>query len=178
MKLRLLTILPFLLAMGHTAQAEPLKVKPGLWEMTTATEKKNANKPTNLDKLTPEQREKVEKKLAEQVKKETKTAQSCLKDEQIQSGEAFTGKSHQASCTHTFLSRTATEQIATLTCTGANPMTGTVEIHAADPEQMTGKIEITYGAGDKLQLLTRSDITARWLGSDCGKVASNNPRRH
>jgi hypothetical protein len=43
---------------------------------------------------------------------------------------------------------------------------------------MTGKIEITYGAGDKLQLLTRSDITARWLGSDCGKVASNIPRRH
>jgi len=167
-----------LLAMNISARAEPLNVKPGLWETTTTSVKQGARRPTNLDKLTPEQRAKVEQKLDNQVKTETNTVISCLKDAQIRSGEAFIGKSHQATCSHTFLTRTPDDLIANLQCSGANGMTGRIEIHAADPEHMSGKIQMTYGAEDKLQLLNRSEVNARWIKSECGTVTARNSRNH
>src|SRR5512141_2113459 len=99
MKIKM-TVLPLvLLATNIAAQPEPLNVKPGLWETTTVTEKRGAQHPTNLDALTPEQRDKVEKKLEKQVKKETHTVQTCLKAKQIRSGETVAGKPHDASYT-------------------------------------------------------------------------------
>ena len=102
MNYRILSTPLILLALCITAQAEPLKVKPGIWETTTTTETKRANKPTNLDKLTPEQRAMVEITLENKVKKETKTVQACLSEAQIKSGENFLGKNHQANCKRTF----------------------------------------------------------------------------
>jgi hypothetical protein len=32
---------------------------------------------------------------------------------------------------------------------------------------MTGKSEMLYGAADQLQLLTKSDTSAKWLGTAC-----------
>jgi Spy/CpxP family protein refolding chaperone len=161
-----------LLAASLAAHAEPLKVKPGLWETTTVTEKKGNKHPTNLDTLTPEQRAKVEKELAARAKKETHTVNSCLKEAKIKSGEAFMGSSHHGACKRTPETQTASDQLANIECKGANPMTGKVAMHALDPEHMTGQIEMTYGAKDKLQLLTRSDVTAKWLSSDCSKAAT------
>ena len=166
-----------LLALSLSAQAEPLKVKPGLWETTTTTEMKGASRPANLDKLTPEQRAKVEKKLAERVRKETRTVQACLSEAQIKSGDTFLGKSHQASCARTFETQTDGDLVASINCAGANAMTGRVEMHAADPEHMGGRVDMIYGAAGRLQLATRSDVASRWLGSDCGKVVASNPHR-
>jgi len=178
MKYAILALPLALLAMCLPAQAEPLNVKPGLWETTTTSEKLAAKRPTNLDKLTPEQRARVEQKLTSQVKKETHTVTSCLKETQIQSGEAFIGKSHQATCAYRFPTQTSGDLVANLQCSGANAMTGRIEMHAADREHMSGTIEMTYGAGDKMQLLNRGDITARWLTSDCGKLSASNRRSH
>ena len=178
MKSKFLPIPLILLSLSITAQAEPLKVKPGLWELTTATQKKGANKPTNLDKLTPEQREKVEKKLADQVKKETKSVQACLTDEQIQNGDAFIGKTHQSTCNRTFQTQTASDLTATMECSGANKMAGTVKMHANSPEQLNGTVDMIYGDSGKLQLQTTSEITARWIKSDCGTIATKKPHRH
>lgn len=150
------------------AQAEPLKVKPGLWETTTVTEKSGANKPTNLDKLTPEQRAKVEAQLAARAKKETHTVRSCLREAQIQSAEAFMGSAKQHGCTRKLELQTASDIRAAIECRGgANPMSGKVEMHAVGDTAMTGKSEMLYGAPDRLQLLTRSEITAKWLGAQC-----------
>jgi hypothetical protein len=172
MKFKFMTCTLILLALSITAQAEPLDVKPGLWELTTVTEKKNANKPTNLDKLNPEQRDKVEKKLAEQAKKETKTAQACLREEQIKSGEVFIGKTHQANCKRTFLTQTPTDLAATLECSGVNKMSGDVAMHADNPEHLSGTVKMLYGNKGEMQMLTDSTITARWIGSDCSKITT------
>ena len=178
MKSKFLPIPLILLSLSITAQAEPLKVKPGLWELTTATQKKGANKPTNLDKLTPEQREKVEKKLADQVKKETKSVQACLTDEQIQNGDAFIGKTHQSTCNRTFQTQTASDLAATMECSGVNKMSGDVAMHADDPENLKGTLKMLYGNKGEMQMQTTSDITARWLGSDCGTIATKKTGRH
>ncbi len=162
-----------LLGYGVASKAEPLKVKPGLWETTTVTEKRGAKHPTNLDALTPEQRDKVEKKLEKQVKTETHTVKSCMRVEQIRSGEAFTGKLHRATCTKEIKTQTANDVAAAISCRGANSMTGNIEMHAADPEHMSGKVDMTYGASGKLQLFTHSEITAVWLKDDCGVATKN-----
>jgi hypothetical protein len=155
-----------------------LNAKPGLWETTTTTETKRANKPTNLDKLTPEQRDKVEKKLEDKVKKETKTVQACLSEAQIKSGETFLGKTHQSNCKRTFQAQTASDLAAILECDGANSMTGRVQMHAADPEHMSGAVEMTYGAAGSLQMKTYSSIQARWLTGDCRKVVGTSGKTH
>lgn len=177
MKFTSISIPLILLSLNMVAQAEPLKVKPGAWELTTVTEKKNANKPTNLDKLNPEQRDKVEKKLAEQAKKETKTAQACLREEQIKSGEVFIGKTHQGSCTRTFQIQTASDLTATMECSGINKMSGDVAMHADDPEHLKGIVSMIYGNKGEMQMLTTSDITARWIGDDCSKIV-NSKKKH
>jgi len=178
MKIKM-TVLPLvLLAANIAAQAEPLNVKPGVWETTTVTEKRGAKKPTNLDKLTPEQRDKVEKKLAHQTKRETHSAKSCLKAAQVKSGAAFTGGPHKANCTKAFKKQTASDVVASLSCKGANPMTGNIEMHAADAEHMSGKVDMTYGAKGNLQLFTHSEITATWLKADCGAVRKTNQNPH
>ncbi len=178
MRLKLIVLPLALLGTSFASQAEPLKVKPGIWETTTVIETKGSERPTNLEALTPEQREKVENKLAKRVKKETRTVRSCLKSEQIKSGEAFTGSPHQTVCSKTFKTQTVSDVVATLKCSGANNMTAKIKMHAADEEHISGKVDMTYGDKGKLQLFTHSEITANWLKADCGAVGKSKQKTH
>ena len=164
------TLCLFTLATG-VSRAEPLDVRPGLWETTTTVEKKRAKPPTNLEQLTPGQRARVEAKLAKQIKKETRTITACLSKARIESGEAFTGNAHRGVCDHEFETQTSRDLVAMVECRGVNKMTGTVRMHAADPEHMSGIVEMTYGPADRMQLFTRSEIRSRWITSDCGTPA-------
>ena len=158
----IITIGVSLLTMAMTTgvvRAEPLDVKPGLWETTTTIEKKRAQQPTNLDRLTPEQRAKVEAKLAHQVKRET-------------------GNAHRGACDHTFETQTSQDLIAAVECRGANKMVGTVKMHADDPEHMSGIVEMTYGPADRMQLYSRSVIESRWIRSDCGVASGSEVSGH
>jgi hypothetical protein len=176
MQLKFIVLTLALLGYGFASKAEPLKVKPGVWETTTVTEK-SGSRPTNLDTLTPEQRAKVEKKLAERVKKETHTVKSCLNASRIKSGDAFVGSPHRASCTKSFNTQTASDVVATIGCSGTNPMTGNVAMHAADAKHMSGKVDMTYGSSGKLQLFTHSRITAVWLKEDCSAAGKKSQRK-
>lgn len=157
--------------------AEPLKVKPGLWETTTQVEKKGGRHPTNLDSLNSEQRAKVERELATRAKKETRTVRSCLRESQILNGEAFLGHTpHRQACSRKVESQTATRMVARLECRGANPMQGQVEMKAPDPEHMNGLATMTYGAPERMQLMTRTEISARWVSADCSAASGQAPR--
>jgi hypothetical protein len=151
------------------ASAEPLNVKPGLWETTTTIEKKRAKQPTNLDQLTPEQRIRVEAQLAHQTKRETHTVNACLSEAKIRTGEAFTGNTHRGACNSEFKTQTDSTLEASVQCRGANQLAGTVTMNALDPEHMHGTVDMTYGPADRLQLATHSEITSRWLQAGCSK---------
>ena len=178
MKSRFIMLGLVLLAYGVASKAEPLKVKPGLWETTTVTEKRGSKHPTNLDTLTQEQRDKVEKKLSERVTRETHTVRSCLKAAQIKSGEAFAGGPHKATCTRSYKTQTVSDAVSTIRCSGVNKMTGNIEMHAADEEHMSGKVDMTYGDSGKLQLFTHSEITSVWLKEDCGSARKSKRSPH
>ncbi len=152
------------------ASADSLNVKAGLWETTTTIEKKRAQQPTNLDQLTQEQRAKVEAILERQVKRKTKTVTACLNEAKIRTGEAFTGNTHRGACEHEISTQTSEQLVASVQCSGANQLSGTVSMQALDPEHMTGSVDITYGQADRLQVLTHSEISSRWLQADCNRV--------
>lgn len=161
----------FIIAMSiSVCRAEHLDVRSGLWETTTSVEKKRAKQPTNLDQLTPEQRANVEARLAKQVKKETRKVTACLSEAKIKSGEAFTGSAHHGACDHSFETQSASDLVVRVECRGVNEMIGTVRMHAADPEHMSGTVEMTYGPAEGMQLLTHSEIDSKWLKSDCGTL--------
>ncbi|MCA9552558.1 MAG: DUF3617 domain-containing protein [Myxococcales bacterium] len=158
-------------AITSTSSVARLAVKAGVWETTTEIELKRAKAPSNLEQLTPQQRHIVEQKLAAQVKRETRTDVRCLTEAKIASGEAFTGNSHLGACAPRIEVRTPEKLVAKLECTGANALTGTVEMRAVDAEHMTGTVEMTYGRPDGLQMVNRSQLTSRWLRAECDAAA-------
>jgi hypothetical protein len=153
------------------ARLQPLNVKPGLWESTT-TYTRAGELPipaSTLDKLTPEQRARLEERMkANSGQSNTMTYKSCLKKEDLENPD-FTDKKQ---CTWTTLESTSTRAKGSATCDyrdiGAK-LSGTGEIIAVDQEHIKGTIHMTAtGSGHKM--VTDGTLRAKWLGSSCGNV--------
>jgi hypothetical protein len=157
-----------------SALAEPLKVKPGLWEITTKVNHGDVVLPPNINQLTPEQRVKVEAKLAER-NQQVLVKQSCLTQAQLDKGEAFMGGGHHQGCSNKAVSQTGKEWVTAMECTGKISGKGEIRIQAADPEHMTGTITMTTknGATDNT---TKSSLTSKWLGADCSSLSEKAPK--
>jgi hypothetical protein len=153
------------------AKLQPLNVKPGLWE-STMTYTKAGELPIpagRLDKLTPEQRARLEERMkANSGQTNTMTNKSCLKKEDLENPDFFDKKQ----CTWTTLESTSTEAKGSAICDyrdiGAK-LSGTGEIIAVDQEHIKGTIHMTAtGSGHVMN--TDGKLTAKWLGSSCGNV--------
>lgn len=167
------------LAASGLVSAEPLKVRPGLWENTTIQQLGNpAPKPTNLDQLTPEQRAKVEKQLAERGQKRSVT-KACLTQAQIERNDAFLGGQQHHACKRIPETQSASEWVTKIECSGKAAAAGEVRISAPDDRHMNATITMTAKNGAK-QRTTRSEVQARWLGEDCAaaKLSRNGAGTH
>ncbi len=168
------TILGLAVVAGLTAGAavaEPLKVKPGLWEITTTNSHGEVKTPPNIDQLTPEQRAKVMKKLAER-NQQVMVKQSCLTKEQLVKGDAFKGGSHHQGCNNKVVSQSAKEWVTAMECTGKFESKGEIRIQAKDEEHMTGTITMTTKDGKK-ENTTRSSLESKWLSADCSPLTKD-----
>jgi hypothetical protein len=166
-------------AAGAIASAEPLKVKPGLWENTTIAQRDiAASRPTNLDQLTPEQRAKVEQQLAARNQQRTVT-KACLTQAQIEKNDAFMGGAQHHACKRISVAQTASEWVTKIECSGKAAAAGEVRISAPDEQHMNASIVMTAKNGPK-ERTTRSEVQARWLGADCAaaKVSRNGAANH
>lgn len=152
------------------AQAEPLKVKPGLWEVTTRVSDGKVKTPTNLDKVKPELRDKVMEKLKAQHEK-VMVRQSCLTKAQLDKGDAFMGGSHHQGCKNKAVKQTAKEWVTQMECSGKLSSKGEIRMQAVDPETMTGTVTMTAKSGEQTKTTT-STLSSKWLGDDCS-VLSN-----
>jgi len=151
--------------------AEPLQVKPGLWEVTTQSTIRSSGMPDSikLDKMTSEKRAQVEKMLAERDKPRTSTVRSCLRKEQIDSGSGFTGGQHHQGCTQKEGLRTAHEWTTDLECSGRANVAGRIQVKAPDAAHMNLHIEMKTVVG-KVERVTTSEVTSKWLGADCSSL--------
>jgi len=153
------------------ARLQPLNVRIGLWESTmTYTRAGEFPIPAGtLDRLTPEQRARLEERMkANSGASSTMTYKSCLKKEDLENPD-FTDKKQ---CTWTTLESTSTKAKGSAVCKyqeiGAK-LSGTGEIIAVDQEHIKGTIHMTAtGSGKKM--ITDGMLTAKWLGSSCANV--------
>lgn len=161
--------LALILGMGAApALATPLKVKPGLWEITTTVSHGKTKLPPNIDQLTPELRAKVIAKL-EARDQRVMTKQSCLTQAQLDKGDAFMGGSHHMGCDSKAVKQTAKEWVTQMKCDGKFKSEGEIRITAVSPEHMRGTIAMATRSGDK-ENATQSSMESKWLGADCSPV--------
>jgi hypothetical protein len=153
--------------------AEKLNLKLGLWEMTSSTETRGMPPLPKelLDKLSPEQRKKMEADIrAEQSKgPEQDTDRECITPRDL---DRPLEPDNAKECKHTIVSSTRTSQEVHIVCTGGMPGSGSLKVSAPTPEKMTGSMNLKLGAGAEAMTI-RAELQGRWLSSDCGEEAED-----
>lgn len=148
----------------------PLNIKTGLWEVTTTTA------PTEdvmlpaalLEKLTPEQRARVEERMKARKAdpQKTTTTKQCLTRQELNRGLPF--RQAGKSCTWTALTSTSSEVEMRGECVDQGVKTeGTLRIEALGPEQAQGSVQFST-KGDNATPRFTSTFKAKWIGSVCG----------
>ncbi|MGE5243046.1 MAG: DUF3617 domain-containing protein [Betaproteobacteria bacterium] len=154
----------FVAAAVASAQAPTaLRVKLGLWEMTTTAQMSGAL-PFDTSKMTPEQRAKVEAAMKGMMQNAMAphTIKSCLTQEKLDKTLFEDNKE----CTPTMVTNTATAYSFKVVCTGKHPSTGEWQFVALTPESVKGTGHMTMENGTTVT----SNMTGKWLAADCGNV--------
>jgi Protein of unknown function (DUF3617) len=147
---------------------QPLNVKPGLWESTRTwtTAGEMPIPPSMLDRLTPEQRSRLEQRMKAQsaANNHTETDKSCVTKDDLRNPPKFTDK---AECTWTMLESTDTKAKGNATCRiEGMELTGTGEFEAPDQEHINASIHLT-STSDGRSMTTDATIKSKWRGSSC-----------
>ena len=154
------------------AKLQPLNVKPGLWE-STRTIKRAGEMPipaAMLNRLTPEQRARMEERMKANSAAHTNTTteKHCMTKEDLEKDRLKLADAKE--CTTTVLNTTTTTVKAKLVCDQEGMhATGTLELVAADPEHVNGSYQSTVN-GDGHAMNVEGTWTSKWLGSSCGDV--------
>jgi len=123
------------------AKLQPLNVKPGLWESTRTIKRAGqmAIPAEMLNRLTPEQRARMEERMSANsaAHANTTTEKHCLTREDLDKDRLKLAEAKE--CTTTVLNTTTTTVKAKLVCDQEGMhATGTLELVAADPEHVNG----------------------------------------
>jgi hypothetical protein len=154
------------------AKLQPLNIKPGLWE-TPLTIKRTGAVPIPaemLNRLTPEQRARVEERMKANSAAHTHTVKRCITKEDLER-ETWMGKMANAKdCTVTVLNSSSTRFNGKMVCDiEGMHVIGNLELVAGDPEHVDGSYHSTT-TGDGHTMNVESTWTSKWLGPGCGNV--------
>jgi hypothetical protein len=158
-----LTLLACASAWG--ADLHALDVKPGQWETTTTGGMSGISIPPDiLNKMTPEQRAKMESAMSAHGAKPMVNT-SCMTKEKLQ--QAWnTGQQSMKTCSMTLTTSSSSKQEIHMDCNqNGTKMTGSVKVEAVDSEHIHGSIQMT-AAGDHPMAMNYS-FTSKWLGAAC-----------
>lgn len=160
------------------ADNTPLKVKPGLWEMTSDSEHSGAPPipPEALAKMSPEQREKLESAMKGAMAPQHRVDKHCVTQADIDKGFDRMDQMGRGKCTQNVTSSTATLRQGSFTCAGAGgpgSSSGTYRFEARNPESVVGTWDMTMSNGGNTMKM-KSAMQGKWLGADCGDVKPRN----
>ena len=163
------------LSMLGAAQAQTT-LKPGLWEQVSTIrsdsgqiEKAMAEAQAQIAKLPPEQRQQIEKMMAERgvgIGGTTTTLRLCLSAADLERGNIPV---QAGECTQKLVSRDGSTMKVAFQCDTDPPSSGTGEIRIVSPtaNEMTATVETTVnGRPDRLHTTQKGT----WLGEDCGHI--------
>jgi hypothetical protein len=153
------------------ASAQTFAAKPGAWDMTT-TIAGNIIPPDVLAKMPPDRRAMVEKMMAEKGigNNQPSTRRSCVTKEDLD--RADFGRSSDANCTSTPVSRSTTRLVVETSCGGPPPIKGTMTFEAKTPESVVGSIDQVRPDGSKFHI----GIIGQWVGASCEGIPPVNSR--
>ncbi len=154
-------------------KSQRLNIKTGLWENTTTIDQqgKVPIPAEMLERLSPDQRARMEARMKAQPNEHTHTYtdKQCVTEKDLDNDALFSKPPAQG-CTRQVVNFTSTSAEVHYVCEmdGAKG-DGTVKVQVLNPENVKGSGQIhaiAYGQ----PINSNSSFTARWLGSDCGKV--------
>jgi uncharacterized protein DUF3617 len=150
--------------------ADRPNVKLGLWEVSrdSGTAGVPAIPEDQLARLPPEARARI----AAARGPGPHTSRHCLADRDL--GHLFQGTDdRERACTRTVVSQTATALELSLSCKSPQlpnfEAHGTVKWQLTSPETATGTIDMTTSMGAQ-PVTNHMQLSAKWLGADCGDV--------
>jgi hypothetical protein len=165
-------------------ESVPLKVRLGLWEVTTTTsaDTKSGFSPDALAKLTPEQRALYDEAIRQGADQGTKrrVEKQCLTREKLNDGSAF---NEAGTCLRSVLNSSDTKLNVSAECVQAGVRKNFfLRLEVTDSENVKGVLQ-SLVAGDDRTIRLNSTVTGKWLGSSCGDVpphpsASTNHSEH
>jgi hypothetical protein len=174
---RTLLTVGLLAATCAAAAAEPIKIRPGLWETTTTGTTTITGKPlgpdaATLDAMPPEERARVEEFIKKQASGApvVQTNQSCVTKEQLSKGLASFAGDPAPRCKTEVLEQSPTDYRFRQVCIegGAAISRVDVKIHLDSPESATTSVDGTDTSGGRTMSMT-SKAASKWIGSDCGQ---------
>jgi hypothetical protein len=156
-----------LCAVSCTAQTTPLNVKTGEWESTIASDASGQLPiPQDmLDKMTPEQRAKMEALMKARGMQGPRTTvtKNCVKKEDLDKPFGNENKS----CKQTIVTSSATKQEIHMECDmGGGKQVGTLKFEAVDSSTVKGSMQMTASNGGRTMNIN-STFSAKWLGPAC-----------
>ena len=158
---------------SHPAvKLQPLNLKTGLWE-STRTIKRTGQLPIPaemLNRLTPEQRARMQERIKANSAAHTSTAteKHCITKEDLESDRLKLLETKE--CSTTVLNSTPTAAKAKFVCDQEGMrLTGTLELVAADPEHVNGSYQSAVNGGGNTTNVDGT-WTSKWLGPSCGNV--------
>jgi hypothetical protein len=160
-----ITLCAFLLA---THKVTPLKIKTGLWEVTTIDIGADNMVPAALlEKLTPEQRARIQERMKASTADAVKmtVTKQCLTKELLESGIPF--RVGGRSCTWTVTASASNKVELQGDCPGRGVKTeGTLRIEVLSPEETAGSVRFLPNAkSDSPE--TAFTFKAKWTGTRC-----------
>lgn len=156
-------------ASAWCADIHALDVKTGQWETTTTGQMTGvpALPPEMLNKLTPEQRAKVESAMGAHGAKPI-VSTSCKTKEKLQ--QAWnTGQEALKACTWAVTTSTSSKQEVHIECNqNAMKTSGTVKVEAVDSEHIRGSMQMAAtGSDDGHTMSMNYTFTSKWVGAAC-----------
>jgi hypothetical protein len=161
-------LLGLFLALGEADNRQPLNIRAGLWEVTTtcAASKDVAVPSTLLEKLTRDQRARIEERIQASKSDAVKTTikNQCLTREQLQRGFLF--RPDDKSCTWTLLTSTSNKVQIRGDCVDQGFKTeARFQIEAVTPEEAEGSLQ--FSTNGRNIPATTSTLKAKWIGPRC-----------
>jgi hypothetical protein len=148
----------------------PLNVKLGQWKVVNkiTTSGEMPFPPEALERLTPEQRTRLQERMKANSGEKTRTIthENCLTREQLDEGADF--GANRPECVRTVISSSSSSKMAMqLACEQSGIKgNGTFEVEALSTESVKGSSQIIANGGGHT-FNSNSTFTAKWMGPTC-----------
>ena len=177
MRARLVFLTSFLLAVPAMS-ATTLDIQPGLWERVTSVTIEGGAEPhgLNLERLTPEQRARIEERLAERSQPTTRKTLQCVTPAVVQEWSNFEAHERETpDCKRTFVEESPRHIRYTASCNGGRT-TGEFEFTASAADRVDARMYVVERT-DAGERRIRTVWQGRWLAASCGELAPGKTQR-